>query len=103
MQLKDRTDQPRGTWDEIYRSARRTDRTLHERDEGELERTGQPLCIYEPYFGVGTWPFLHHTSLYRGLGLVSTQLTHKVIFHVCCELTLCECIGLVHERSKAWS
>ncbi|KAL0339470.1 UNVERIFIED_CONTAM: hypothetical protein Sangu_1469100 [Sesamum angustifolium] len=68
-ELKDRTDQPRGTWDEVYRNARRPDRLLHERDEGELERTGQPLCIYEPYFGVGTWPFLHHTSLYRGLGL----------------------------------
>ncbi|KAL2478723.1 glycosyl transferase family 1 protein [Forsythia ovata] len=67
--LKDRTDQPRGTWEEVYRNARRTDRSLHERDEGELERTGQPLCIYEPYFGEGTWPFLHHTSLYRGLGL----------------------------------
>ncbi|KAG6434398.1 hypothetical protein SASPL_106029 [Salvia splendens] len=70
-ELKDRTDQPRGTWDEIYRSARRSDRTLHERDEGELERTAQPLCIYEPYFGAGTWPFLHNTSLYRGLGLSS--------------------------------
>ncbi|KAL0428793.1 UNVERIFIED_CONTAM: hypothetical protein Sradi_0505300 [Sesamum radiatum] len=67
--LKDRTDHPRGIWDEVYRSARRTDRILHERDEGELERTGQPLCIYEPYFGEGTWPFLHRTSLYRGIGL----------------------------------
>ncbi|KAL6534773.1 hypothetical protein OROGR_013448 [Orobanche gracilis] len=47
-ELKDRTDQPRGTWDEMYRNARRADRSLHERDEGELERTGQPLCIYEP-------------------------------------------------------
>lgn len=68
-ELKDRTDLPRGTWDDVYRSARRADRSLHERDEGELERTGQPLCIYEPYFGPGTWPFLHRTSLYRGLGL----------------------------------
>ncbi|KAG5565936.1 hypothetical protein RHGRI_001757 [Rhododendron griersonianum] len=70
--LKDRTDQPRGTWEDVYRSARRADRyknDLHERDDGELERSGQPLCIYEPYFGEGTWPFLHRTSLYRGLGL----------------------------------
>ncbi|XP_057462589.1 uncharacterized protein LOC130752763 isoform X3 [Actinidia eriantha] len=70
--LKDRTDQPRGTWEDVYRSAKRADRSkneLHERDDRELERTGQPLCIYEPYFGEGTWPFLHHTSLYRGLGL----------------------------------
>ncbi|KAF3620090.1 Glycosyl transferase family 1 protein isoform 2 [Capsicum annuum] len=73
-ELKGRTDQPRGTWEEVYRSAKRADRSrndLRERDEGELERTGQPLCIYEPYFGQGTWPFLHSTSLYRGLGLSS--------------------------------
>ncbi|XP_047319533.1 uncharacterized protein LOC124923611 [Impatiens glandulifera] len=71
-ELKDRTDQPRGTWDEVYRSSKRADRTkndLHERDDGELERTGQPLCIYEPFIGEGTWPFLHHSSLYRGIGL----------------------------------
>ncbi|KAA8516117.1 hypothetical protein F0562_019296 [Nyssa sinensis] len=71
-ELKDRTDQPRGTWEEVYRNAKRADRSrndLHERDDGELERTGQPLSIYEPYFGEGTWPFLHRTSLYRGLGL----------------------------------
>ncbi|CAA0838943.1 glycosyl transferase family 1 protein [Striga hermonthica] len=68
-ELKDRTDQPRATWDDVYRNARRADRSLHEIDDEELERTGQPLCIYEPYFGVGAWPFLHHTSLYRGLGL----------------------------------
>ena len=83
IQLKDRTDQPRGTWEDVYRSAKRADRSkneLHERDDGELERTGQPLCIYEPYFGEGTWPFLHHTSLYRGLGLVS----HQALFFVFC-------------------
>ncbi|KAK8941246.1 hypothetical protein KSP39_PZI010609 [Platanthera zijinensis] len=44
---------------------------LHESDVKELERTGQPLCIYEPYFGEGTWPFLHDSSLYRGIGLSS--------------------------------
>lgn len=74
VQLKDRSDQPHGTWEEAYRGAKRADRSrndLHERDEGELERTGQPLCIYEPYFGEGTWSFLHHSSLYRGVGLVS--------------------------------
>ncbi|XP_047340923.1 uncharacterized protein LOC124944655 [Impatiens glandulifera] len=73
-ELKDRTDQQRGTWEEVYRSAKRADRVkndLHERDDGELERTGQPLCIYEPYIGEGTWPFLHHPSLYRGIGLSS--------------------------------
>ncbi|KAK9074276.1 hypothetical protein SSX86_006873 [Deinandra increscens subsp. villosa] len=69
---RDRSVQPRGTWEEVYRSTRRADRSkndLHERDDGELERTGQPLCIYEPYFGRGAWPFLHQGSLYRGLGL----------------------------------
>ncbi|CAN0825132.1 hypothetical protein LINGRAHAP2_LOCUS314 [Linum grandiflorum] len=73
-ELKDRTDQPRGTWEEVYRNARRADRIrndLHERDEGELERTGQPLSIYEPYFGEGTWSFLHSRSLYRGICLSS--------------------------------
>ncbi|XVF73098.1 hypothetical protein PTKIN_Ptkin12aG0173900 [Pterospermum kingtungense] len=72
QELKDRTDQPRGTWEDVYRNAKRADRAkndLHERDERELERTGQPLCIYEPYFGEGTWPFLHQNSLYRGIGL----------------------------------
>ncbi|PKA65266.1 hypothetical protein AXF42_Ash005598 [Apostasia shenzhenica] len=71
-ELKDRTDQPHGLWEEVYRSAKRADRAkneLHERDERELERIGQPLCIYEPYFGEGTWPFLHNSSLYRGIGL----------------------------------
>ncbi|KAJ6328727.1 hypothetical protein OIU77_010417 [Salix suchowensis] len=71
-ELKDRTDQPHGTWEDVYKSAKRADRSrndLHERDEGELLRTGQPLCIYEPYFGEGTWSFLHLSSLYRGIGL----------------------------------
>ncbi|KVH97278.1 Glycosyl transferase, family 1 [Cynara cardunculus var. scolymus] len=70
--LRDRSEQPRGTWEDVYRSAKKADRyknDLHERDDGELERTGQPLCIYEPYFGQGAWPFLHRGPLYRGLGL----------------------------------
>ncbi|MFS8027277.1 putative glycosyl transferase, family 1 [Helianthus anomalus] len=73
-ELRDRSEQPRGTWEEVYRSAKKADRNkndLHERDDGELERTGQPLCIYEPYFGQGAWPFLHSGSLYRGIGLSS--------------------------------
>ncbi|KAF7139562.1 hypothetical protein RHSIM_Rhsim07G0008900 [Rhododendron simsii] len=77
--LKDRTDQPRGTWEDVYRSARKADRSknnLHERDDGELERTGQPLCIYEPFFGEGTWPFLHRSSLYRGVGLSNKGRRH---------------------------
>ncbi|KAL9663139.1 hypothetical protein QQ045_027978 [Rhodiola kirilowii] len=71
-ELKDRTDQTRGTWEDVYRNAKKADRfknDLHEREDGELERTGQPLCIYEPYYGEGAWPFLHHKSLYRGIGL----------------------------------
>ncbi|GKU96742.1 hypothetical protein SLEP1_g9944 [Rubroshorea leprosula] len=71
-ELKDRTDQPRGTWEYVYRTAKRIGHNkndLHERDEGELQRTGQPLCIYEPYYGIGTWPFLHNNSLYHGIGL----------------------------------
>ncbi|KAL2892098.1 NAD-dependent malic enzyme [Bienertia sinuspersici] len=72
--LKDRSDQPRGTWEDVYRNSRRADHLkndVHERDDGELERTGQPLCIYEPYLGEGTWPFLHHRPLYRGIGLAA--------------------------------
>jgi hypothetical protein len=61
-------------WEEIYRNARKSEKLkfeVNERDEGELERTGEPLCIYEIYNGAGAWPFLHHGSLYRGLSLVS--------------------------------
>lgn len=63
-----------GLWDDIYRNARKVEKfrfEANERDEGELERTGQSVCIYEIYSGSGTWPFLHHGSLYRGLSLVS--------------------------------
>lgn len=73
-ELKDRTEQSHGTWEEVYRNAKKADRLkndLHERDDGELERTGQPLSIYEPYFGEGAWAFLHHRSLYRGVSLSS--------------------------------
>ncbi|KAG2590197.1 hypothetical protein PVAP13_5NG280500 [Panicum virgatum] len=73
-ELKDRSDQVHGTWEEVYRNVKRVERLkneLHERDDKELERTGQLLCIYEPFFGEGTWPFLHQGSLYRGVGLSS--------------------------------
>lgn len=73
-ELKDRSDQSRATWEDVYRNSKRADRSkndLHERDDGELERTGQPLCIYEPYLGEGTWPFLHLEPLYRGIGLAT--------------------------------
>ncbi|KAK6945574.1 hypothetical protein RJ641_013118 [Dillenia turbinata] len=78
-QLKDRTDQARGTWEDVFRNAKRADRSrndLHERDDGELERTGQPLCIYEPFYGEGTWPFLHNKALHRGIGLLSSSCTN---------------------------
>lgn len=83
MQLKSRALQYRGTWEEVYKSAKRADRSkndLHERDEGELLRTGQPLCIYEPYFGEGTWSFLHQYPLYRGIGLVGSYVLHHICF-----------------------
>lgn len=62
-----------GAWDEIYRNARKSEKLkfeANERDEGELERTGQTVSIYEIYSGSGAWPFMHHGSLYRGLSLV---------------------------------
>ena len=43
-----------GMWDDIYRNARKAEKLkfeANERDEGELERTGQVLCIYEIYNG----------------------------------------------------
>ncbi|XP_065870744.1 uncharacterized protein [Euphorbia lathyris] len=67
-----REDRNPGLWEDIYRNARKSEKLkfeLNERDEGELERIGQPVCIYEIYNGAGAWPFLHHGSLYRGLSL----------------------------------
>ncbi|KAH1064563.1 hypothetical protein J1N35_029550 [Gossypium stocksii] len=71
-EINERTERHLGVWDEIYRNARKSEKLrfeANERDEGELERTGQPVCIYEIYSGAGAWPFLHHGSLYRGLSL----------------------------------
>ncbi|KAL6129301.1 hypothetical protein ACLB2K_072653 [Fragaria x ananassa] len=71
-ELAERMERDPGQWDDIYRNARKAEKLrfeANERDEGELERTGQPVCIYEIYIGSGTWPFLHHGSLYRGLSL----------------------------------
>jgi len=74
MQIEERMEKDRGAWDEIYRNARKSEKLRsepNERDEGELERIGSLICIYEVYNGAGAWPFLHHGSLYRGLSLVS--------------------------------
>ncbi|XP_077225946.1 UDP-Glycosyltransferase superfamily protein isoform X2 [Tasmannia lanceolata] len=71
-QLVERMDRTFGSWEETYNIARKAEKLkfeANERDEGELERTGQPLCIYEIYSGNGAWPFLHHGALYRGLSL----------------------------------
>ncbi|KAL7109258.1 hypothetical protein ACP275_06G164700 [Erythranthe tilingii] len=71
-EIEERMEKNIGEWDDIYRIARKSEKLrfeVNERDEGELERTGQPICIYEIYSGAGGWPFLHHGSLYRGLSL----------------------------------
>ncbi|KAK4799751.1 hypothetical protein SAY86_025116 [Trapa natans] len=71
-ELEERMEKDPGEWTDIYRNARKSEKLnfeSNERDEGELERTGQPVCIYEIYGGAGAWPFLHHGSLYRGLSL----------------------------------
>ncbi|KAL3838248.1 hypothetical protein ACJIZ3_022839 [Penstemon smallii] len=71
-EIEERMSKDIGEWDDIYRNARKSEKLkfeTNERDEGELERTGQPVCIYEIYNGAGGWPFLHHGSLYRGLSL----------------------------------
>ncbi|KAL8159905.1 hypothetical protein V2J09_001442 [Rumex salicifolius] len=73
-QIDERMEKEPGNWDDIYRNARKSEKVkfeANERDEGDLERTGQPVCIYEIYEGAGAWPFLHHGSLYRGLSLVT--------------------------------
>ncbi|XP_021850387.2 uncharacterized protein [Spinacia oleracea] len=71
-QIDERMEKDPGAWDEIYRNARKSEKLrfeANERDDGELQRTGRLLCIYEVYTGAGTWPLLHHGSLYRGLSL----------------------------------
>ncbi|KAA8539217.1 hypothetical protein F0562_025909 [Nyssa sinensis] len=71
-EIDERMERETGVWDDIYRIARKVEKLkfeANEMDEGELERTGQPLCIYEIYNGAGAWSFLHHGSLYRGLSL----------------------------------
>ncbi|XP_074366325.1 uncharacterized protein LOC141707188 isoform X1 [Apium graveolens] len=71
-ELEERLEKEYGVWDELYRNVRKAEKIsfkTNERDEGELERTGQPVCIYEIYDGAGAWPSLHHGSLYRGLSL----------------------------------
>ncbi|XP_075499447.1 LOW QUALITY PROTEIN: uncharacterized protein LOC142537843 [Primulina tabacum] len=71
-EIEERMEKYIGEWDDIYRNARKSEKLkfeTNERDEGELERTGQPVCIYEIYNGAGSWQFLHHGSLYRGLSL----------------------------------
>ncbi|XP_006606297.1 uncharacterized protein [Glycine max] len=71
-EAEERMEKGVSVWDDIYRNARKSEKLkfeVNERDEGELERTGQSVCIYEIYNGAGVWPFLHHGSLYRGLSL----------------------------------
>lgn len=71
-EIEERMEKSIGRWDDIYRNARKAERLrfeTNERDEGELERTGKPICIYEVYDGTGAWSFLHRSSLYRGLSL----------------------------------
>jgi hypothetical protein len=70
-------ERPLLSWDVVYKNSRKSERLKsegNERDEGELERSGQPVCVYEIYSGEGAWPFLHHGSLYRGITLV--RLVH---------------------------
>lgn len=78
MQLADRKAYL-GTYDEIRAQVKKLERDqalVHlERDEGDLERTGQPLSIYELYEGNGSWPFLHAWHpLYRGVSMVRRTL-----------------------------
>ncbi|XP_022133864.1 uncharacterized protein LOC111006310 isoform X2 [Momordica charantia] len=79
-EFQERMERDLGAWDEIYRNARKSEKLkfeANERDEGELERTGQPVSIYEIYSGAGAWPFMHHGSFYRGLSLSTRALRLK--------------------------
>ncbi|THU47717.1 hypothetical protein C4D60_Mb09t18580 [Musa balbisiana] len=72
QELDERMEKTSGSWEDVYRNSRKAEKQkaeAYERDEGELERTGQPLCIYEVYTGEAAWPFLHHGSIYRGITL----------------------------------
>ncbi|XP_072963203.1 uncharacterized protein [Typha angustifolia] len=72
QELEERMEKTSGSWEDVYRNARKAEKLKfegNERDEGELERTGQQVCIYEIYSGEGAWPFLHHGSMYRGITL----------------------------------
>lgn len=76
-QIEERHELLHGSWEDVYKVVKKMERIkneLHERDDGELERTGQPLCIYEPYFGMGASSFLHQQyPLYRGISLSPKQ------------------------------
>lgn len=76
-QIEERRELLRGSWEDIYKVVKKMERLkneLHERDDGELERTGQPLCIYEPYYGMGASVFVHQNDpTYRGISLISKQ------------------------------
>ena len=78
LQLEERKVQLQSSWEDVTRMVRKAEvhkDDLKERSNEELERTGQPLCIYEPYHGKGAWPFLHkENSLYRGLTIVSFSI-----------------------------
>ncbi|GJP84418.1 hypothetical protein CLOP_g14476 [Closterium sp. NIES-67] len=69
--LWDRREHESLSWEEVKVGVKRAERNgLHERDDGDLERSGQPICIYEPYSGNGSWPFIHDKdTLYRGVSL----------------------------------
>ncbi|PKU86561.1 uncharacterized protein LOC110099352 [Dendrobium catenatum] len=71
-EIAERMERDLGSWEDVYRNAKKSEKLrfeVNERDEGDLERTGQSLCIYEIYNGQGIWPFLHHGSLFRGISL----------------------------------
>nr|XP_010918597.1 uncharacterized protein LOC105042926 [Elaeis guineensis] len=73
QELEERMERTLGSWEDVYRNAKKAEKLkfeANERDEGELERTGRPLCIYEIYNGEGAWPFLHRGSIYRGITLL---------------------------------
>lgn len=83
LQLDDRKVQLRSTWEGVAKMVKKAEvhkDDLKEQSDAEIQRSGQPLCIYEPYHGEGAWAFLHNdNTLYRGVSLVSNFTMYSVV------------------------
>ncbi|XP_020094017.1 uncharacterized protein LOC109714032 isoform X2 [Ananas comosus] len=80
QELEERVERTSESWEGVYQKARKAEKWKfegNERDDGELERIGQPVCVYEIYSGEGAWPFLNHGSMFRGITLSKSARRSK--------------------------